>query len=608
MRSRLLADAVFGQLAGAGLVLDHGEGLARIGRAVQAQDLDRLGRAGLGHLLVALVDQGAHAAPVGAGDDDVAALQRAALDQHGGHGAAAAVELGLDHHAFGGAVGVGACRSITSACSRIASIRSSRPIFLVAETSIDLGVAAQALDHDLVLQQLVDHPGRVGVGLVDLVDGHDDRRAGRLGVMDGLDRLRHDAVVGRHHQHHDVGDVGAAGAHGREGRVAGRVEEGDALAVGQAHLIGADVLGDAAVFAGGHVGGAQGVQQAGLAVVDVAHDRHHRRARQQVVVDVLGGDEARLRRRDSDTRRTVWPNSVATSSAVSVSITSLIFSIRPWRIRNLMISTPRMAIRLASSCTVITSGMTTSRRGAGLLLGRRPCASRVRVRGPGEPRPGSACVRRRPRRRRPRPGWSGGLRGAWARPWCARPPWRAPRRPCAAASSSSSSGRRIGRAAGSAWRVGALISGAGRRGAGAGAARRAAGRAPPPRARGQRRIATVSPAPGRRSPRGPPKPPPSRGGRSPRGAPKPPPSGRTIAAAGAERRLHAADDRHAGAIAWLPVAADARRAERRSRLPAAADDHARSAVARPSRGGGRSPRGAPKPAFARRRTIAARAP
>ena len=50
---------------------------------------------------------------------------------------------------------------------------------------------------------------------------------GGLGVVDGLDRLRHDAVVGRDHQHDDVGDVGAAGAHGGEGLVAGRVEEGD---------------------------------------------------------------------------------------------------------------------------------------------------------------------------------------------------------------------------------------------------------------------------------------------------------------------------------------------------------------------------------------------
>ena len=43
-------------------------------------------------------------------------------------------------------------------------------------------------------------------------------------------------------------------------------------------LVGADVLGDAAGLAGDHVGGADRVQQLGLAVVDVTHDRDDRRA------------------------------------------------------------------------------------------------------------------------------------------------------------------------------------------------------------------------------------------------------------------------------------------------------------------------------------------
>jgi hypothetical protein len=78
----------------------------------------------------------------------------------------------------------------------------------------------------LVLHQhLLDASG-VGVGLVDLVDGHDDRHVGVAGVLDGLDRGRHDAVVGGDHQHDHVGDLGAAGTHRRERLVAGRVEEG----------------------------------------------------------------------------------------------------------------------------------------------------------------------------------------------------------------------------------------------------------------------------------------------------------------------------------------------------------------------------------------------
>ena len=93
-----------------------------------------------------------------------------------------------------------------------------------------------------------------------------------------LDGLRHHAVVGGHDQHGDVRHLRPTGAHGGERLVARRVEEGDLLAL-DLHLIGADVLGDAAGLAGDHVGRADGVEQLGLAVVDVAHDRDDRRAR-----------------------------------------------------------------------------------------------------------------------------------------------------------------------------------------------------------------------------------------------------------------------------------------------------------------------------------------
>ena len=103
-----------------------------------------------------------------------------------------------------------------------------------------------------------------------------------LGVVDRLDGLRHRPVVGRDHQDDDVGHLGAARAHGGERLVAGRIQEHDVAAVA-GHLVGADVLGDAARLARRDVGLADGVEQRRLAVVDVAHDRDDRRARQQVL-------------------------------------------------------------------------------------------------------------------------------------------------------------------------------------------------------------------------------------------------------------------------------------------------------------------------------------
>ena len=111
-RGRLLlaaaALAVVGDVARLGLVLGDDEVVARQGRAVEAQHLDRARRSRLLDGAAALVDERAHAAPFAAGDEDVADLERAALDQHGRDRAAAALELRLDDAALGGAIGIGA--------------------------------------------------------------------------------------------------------------------------------------------------------------------------------------------------------------------------------------------------------------------------------------------------------------------------------------------------------------------------------------------------------------------------------------------------------------------------------------------------------------------
>ena len=145
--------------------------------------------------------------------------------------------------------------------------------------------AAPVFGHQAAIGELLLDPVGQGIGLVDLVDGHDDRHVRRLGVVDGFQRLRHHAVIGGNHQHHDVGDLRSAGTHAGERLVARRIEEHDLAAegrrvlVGDRHLVGADVLRDAAGFAFGDAGQANRVEQAGLAVIDVAHDGDHRRTR-----------------------------------------------------------------------------------------------------------------------------------------------------------------------------------------------------------------------------------------------------------------------------------------------------------------------------------------
>src|ERR1700722_4182738 len=103
----LLPDAIIGDLAGAGFGIDNRKPVAGFRCAVEAQYLDRHRRAGGDHGMAGIRHQCAHAAPFGAGDDDVAGLERAALNQDGGDRPAAAVKPRLDHGAFGRAARIG---------------------------------------------------------------------------------------------------------------------------------------------------------------------------------------------------------------------------------------------------------------------------------------------------------------------------------------------------------------------------------------------------------------------------------------------------------------------------------------------------------------------
>ena len=114
--------------------------------------------------------------------------------------------------------------------------------------------------------------------LVDLRDRDNHRHARRLHMVDGLNRLWLRTVVSRDNDHDNVRHVRTAGTHFGKGFVARRIEEGDLRLVLHRQLIGADVLGDAAGFASNHVCSAQCIQQGGLAVIDMTHDRDNRRA------------------------------------------------------------------------------------------------------------------------------------------------------------------------------------------------------------------------------------------------------------------------------------------------------------------------------------------
>ncbi len=204
-----------------------------------------------------------------AADEVVADLERACLDEHGGDRSAAALEVRVDDGPERVAVGVRfELEDVGGQNDRGEQVVDA---LACAGAEVHTLVLAAVVAHDdALLRQLLVHPVRVGVVLVDLVDRDDDRHLGRSRVVDRLDRLGHHAVIGGDDQHDQVRDLRASGAHRSESLVPWRVDEHDRMPVGGLDLVGADPLGDAAGLARGDVCLADRVQDRRLAVVDVA--------------------------------------------------------------------------------------------------------------------------------------------------------------------------------------------------------------------------------------------------------------------------------------------------------------------------------------------------
>ena len=247
------------------------------------------------HTLPAVIGQRAHAAVDVAANEVVADFERARLHEHRRDRAATALEVGVDDRPDRVAVGV------RLQLEDIGRKHDRRQQVVDAQAGPRAEVNALVLTavvpcDDALLGQLLMDAVDVGVFLVDLVDGDDDRHVRGARVVDRLDRLRHHAVVGGHDQDNEVGDLGAPGAHGGERLVARRVDEHDWMPIGGFDLVGADPLGDASGLACRDACLADGVEDRGLAVVDVAQHGHDGRARLELGRVFVGEREELLAR------------------------------------------------------------------------------------------------------------------------------------------------------------------------------------------------------------------------------------------------------------------------------------------------------------------------
>ena len=136
-------------------------------------------------------------------------------------------------------------------------------------------VTAPGLGNESMFRQSVLHTIRIGAGLVDLVDGHNNRNGRGFGMINRFDRLRHHSIVCCHDQDDNIGDLSATTSHGGEGFMARRVQERH-LFPAYRNRVGADMLRNPAGLAFRHLRLPDGIKQRGLAVIDMAHDRHDR--------------------------------------------------------------------------------------------------------------------------------------------------------------------------------------------------------------------------------------------------------------------------------------------------------------------------------------------
>ena len=258
----------------------HLELVARFGSALQAENFDRRRGPRAFHRAAVIVKHRANLAVDRAANENVSGIQRSRLHQDRRHRAAAPVHAGFQHGARAGRFRIG---------FQFAQVGDEQKhfeqlvqiLFLLRGDFHHHGVSAPFLGHQAALGKLALDALGLRARLVDFVDGHDDGHARGFGVVDGFLRLRHHAVIGRDDQHDDVRDFRAARAHARERFVARRVDEHDLAAV-DVNLRRADVLRDSSGLSRGDFRFADRVEQAGFAVIDVAHHSHHGRARHKI--------------------------------------------------------------------------------------------------------------------------------------------------------------------------------------------------------------------------------------------------------------------------------------------------------------------------------------
>ncbi len=275
----LLALTVLDDVAGLGFVR-HLELVARFGHALQSENFHGSGRFGLLNGLAAIVKHCSNFAVHRADDEHIADAQGSVLYQHGSHRSSALIHAGFENGAAARSVGIGL--EFAQIADEQNHLEQARQIFLgLGGDFHHHRVATPFLGHQAAVGELALHALGQSLRLVDFIYGDNDGHVGGFGVRNSFFRLRHHAIVRGYDQDDNVRNLCAARTHSRERFMARCVDKNDPPLV-NVRFIRADMLRNSACFARRYLGFADGIKQAGLAVVHVAHHGDYRSARQLV--------------------------------------------------------------------------------------------------------------------------------------------------------------------------------------------------------------------------------------------------------------------------------------------------------------------------------------
>ena len=181
--------ALLDELTRHALVADGVELVAGGGRLGKTRDLHRDGRAGTRDRAALVVRHNADAADRRTGDDEVALMQRAVLNQQGRDRAAVLVQPCLDDNALAGAVRIGLqlgqLRRHDDRFEQLVDARAG-----LGGDAHDLGVAAPFGRDKVMLGELRQDAVGICARLIHFIDRDDDWNVRGLGVVDRLDGLR----------------------------------------------------------------------------------------------------------------------------------------------------------------------------------------------------------------------------------------------------------------------------------------------------------------------------------------------------------------------------------------------------------------------------------